>query len=111
MILVDEIVAMEHVHTVPGCILSQDLHLLVDAEKYDIFESDLLVFEHRTLTVETFNYLKVDEMDVNGMGPAAAAVFELPQLHLTAGWLCQDSVVYVSEGDAVDRPFAVPMGY
>lgn len=111
MILMDEVVAMEHVHPIPGRILGQNLHLLVDAEKHDIFECDLLVLEDRALPVETFNDLEVDEVDVNWMGPAAAAILELPQLHLTARRPCQDPVIYVGEGDAIDRPFAVAAAY
>lgn len=42
-----------------------------------------------------------------GVGPAAATVFQLPELDFAPGRFGEDAVLDVGEGYAVDGPFAV----
>lgn len=54
--------------------------------------------------------VEVDEMRVDGMRPATAAVHELPELHGAMRRPGENAVVDVSECGAVDLPFALPGG-
>ena len=50
VILMNEVVAMEHVDTIVRGVARNDCDLLVHAQENDIFESFLFVVEDRTLT-------------------------------------------------------------
>ena len=67
MIFMNQVVAVEHVHTIPRSVLGQDLYLLVDTEQHYVFESNFLVFQDRAFAIYTAHYLEVDEVDVHWM--------------------------------------------
>ena len=106
MVLVDQVMAMEHVHPVPGRVLGQHLHLLVGAQQHNVLERGLLVLEHRAAAVEALHDLEVDEVDMDRMGPTTAAVLQLPKLDFAALGFSENPVGGVGEGYVVNGPLA-----
>ena len=107
MIFMNQIVAVKHVDTIPRREFGEDLHFLVDAKENDVFEGDLLVFEHRPFAVHALHDLEVDQVHVYWVRPAATVVFELPKLDLTPWRFCEEAVLDIGEGYAIDGPFAI----
>ena len=107
MILMNQIMAMKHIHPIPRRVFSQHLHHLVDAQQHDVFERGLLVFEYGTLAAGAFHDLEVDEVHMYWMGGVAAVVLELPELDFAPGRFGEDAVLHVGEGYAVDGPLPV----
>lgn len=107
MVLVHEIVAVEHVLAGVRPVLRLDAHRLADVEPDDVLEPLRLVVLHAAVTAaRPRQHLEVDEVHVHGVRPAAAAVDEVPHLDGVAGGLGEDAVVDVAEGHAVDLPLA-----
>ncbi|TLD12853.1 uncharacterized protein PgNI_02843 [Pyricularia grisea] len=106
VVLVDQVVAVEHVDAVPGGVVSLDEHLFVLAQPDDVLETGGLVGQDGAVAVALQNP-KVDKVDVDGVGPAAGRVLELPDLDGSAGDVGEHAVVDVGKGDAVDAPLGL----
>jgi len=100
--------AVEHVETVPGHVAGEHKDDFVPAEEHYVLERGGFVRQDRSVALARDD-LEVNEMNMDGMGPAAAFVLEFPEFDGASGWPGEDAVVDVVEGDAVDLPFALFM--
>lgn len=102
---------MEHVETVPGSVARQDVHFFVLAQEHDVLQRGGFVgFDFGAGAFLAGDDLEVDEVDVDGVGPAAAVVDEFPELDGASWGFGEDAVIDVVEGYAVDFPGAVSVG-
>ena len=104
MVLVDQVVTMEHVEAVPWCIPSNDLDGFRRTKPDNIFERNSLIGLNSTTATDSRDDLEIDEMDVDGMRPTATTIGELPNFNVTTLWLGEDSLESVGPGDTVDLP-------
>jgi hypothetical protein len=111
VIFMNQVVAMEHVKTIPRSVASQDPDLLILSEKNDILERDRLVNLDTTVALLTGDNLEIDEMDVDGVSPSTTHVDKLPKLDRSTWGSGKNTVGNVVEGDTVDLPFTVPRRY
>ena len=76
----DQVVAVEHVHPVPGRVVRLDKHGLVAREPDDVLQPAGLVRQDVTVAAGPLEDLEVNQVDVDGVGPAAGPVLQLPDL-------------------------------
>ena len=103
MVLMNKVVAVEHVDTIVRGVACNDCDLLVLAKEDNVLQSLLLVVEDRTLTTGASQNLEVNKVDVYGVIPATA-VLKLPNLDGTTLRPGQDAVVDISESETVNSP-------
>jgi hypothetical protein len=65
VVFVDQVVAVEHVETIPWTIAGENLNLFVLVQPNDIFQCGLLVGKNTTSASSTAHNLEVDEMNVD----------------------------------------------
>lgn len=90
MVFVDEVVAVKHVDTVPRSISRDNLNLFILAEEHNVFQGFLLVREYASFSSCAGDDLEIYQMYVDGVRPAAAVVFELPDFDGASGGLSKD---------------------
>lgn len=66
VVLVDKVVAVEHVDAVPGSVLRHNLQRLVWPNHANIFHACSLVRHHLAAPADPLYNLKVDKVDMNG---------------------------------------------
>ena len=106
MIFMNEVMAMEHIHPIPGRKACLNPHFLTFAEEHDVLDGGLFVGEHGTLAANAGDDLEVDEMKVDRVR-GRSGVLEIPKLDGAERGFVEDAVGDVGEGDAVDFPEAV----
>lgn len=101
--------AVEHVDTIPGSIMGLDFDYLVGSEPDDVLETQRLVgIEGSTIIgIGAGEDLEVNQVDVDGVTPAATAVLELPDLDGATGNVSKYAVVDLGEADSVNLPHSV----
>lgn len=107
VVLVHQVVAVEHVLAGVRPVLRLDPHRLADVEPDDVLEALRLVVLHAAVAAARARQdLEVDEVHVDGVRPAAAAVDKVPDLDRVARRPGEDAVVDVAKRHAVDLPLA-----
>jgi hypothetical protein len=76
--LVNQIVTVKHVDTVPRRIACDYKNPFIWAEPYNVLESNLFIRLHPARTTGPRDDLKIDQVNVNRMAPAPALVYQLP---------------------------------
>lgn len=99
--------AVKHIQTIPGLVPSLDVRCLARAQPNDIFEARRLVRLDVSVKALAGNDVHVDQMDMNGVTPAATAVDKLPDLGGAAGYSGEHALVDHVPADAVDAPVAI----
>lgn len=110
MVLVNEIVAMEHVHTLPRGISRDDPNNFAGRNPNDILHASCLIWHDCIPTTGTREDLEVDQMNVDRVRSVSAAVSQFPDLVLAQDRSCQDAVLDVCPAHSVDDPFALDAG-
>jgi hypothetical protein len=65
VVFVDQVVAVEHVETIPWTIAGENFNLFVLVQPNDIFQCSLLIRKDTTSATSTAHNLEVDEMNVD----------------------------------------------
>ena len=107
MILMHQIMAMEHIDSIPGSIVRKNLRRLARLQEDRVLETGGLVRENAAGAASAGDNLEVDKMDVYGMHCEAAGVVESPKLGAARWRFGEDAVVGVFEVDAVNCPAVV----
>ena len=71
VVLVDEVVAVEHVDTIVWGVAGDDGDLLVGTKQDDVLQGFSFVGKNASFASGAAQDLEVDEMDMHGMAPAA----------------------------------------
>jgi hypothetical protein len=108
VVLVDQIVAVEHVEAVPWCVASDNVDLFVGVQPDNILECNLFIRQDTTTrAASACDDLEVDQMDMNGVGPSTSAVLKNPVLDRSTLRFGEHTLFgTISPGDTVDLPFA-----
>lgn len=107
LVLVDQVVAVEHVQPRPGLVVRLHPHRLPLRQPDHVFQAVRLVRLHAAVPARPRDHPEVHEVHVDRVRPAAGAVLELPDLDGAAGHLGQHAVGHVLEADPVDEPLPV----
>lgn len=106
-VLVDEVVAVKHVETVPWSVNSTNFSRLAWLEVDNVLESGRLVWKKTSRATGSLDNLERYKMNVDRVNTWAASVDNLPHL---GGSLCrtsEDTVVHIVVVDTVDGPVVV----
>lgn len=69
---------LEHIHSIPRSVSSNDVNLFVRVKPHDIFQRDLLIRHKCTSATIARRDLKIDQMDMDGMRPTTSSVLQRP---------------------------------
>jgi len=106
-VFVNEVVAVEHVQTVPWSVDGANLGRLAWLNVDDILESGALVWEKTSGTASALDDLERNKVDVNRVDTWTTGVVDLPHLGRTLFWTGKDTVVDIIVVDTVDGPVVV----
>ncbi len=104
VVLVDQVVAVEHVETVPWAVKGKNTDSFSRLELDGILQTSRLIGKHAATTSSTTNDLHVDQMDVNRVNGWATSMAKLPEFGSALWWFGEDAVVHIRERNAVDSP-------
>jgi len=106
-VFVNEVVAMEHVKTVPWSVNSADFSSLAWLEVDNVLEAGSLIWKDTSVTTGTLNDLEGHKMDVDRVNTWTASVNNLPHLGGSLLRTGENTVVDIVVVDTVDGPVVV----
>jgi hypothetical protein len=77
-VLMNEVVAVEHVHAIPRSVDRVDLHALTGRQQDCVFETCTLVWEYGSVATGPAENLEVDQVDMRGVDTRSIGVVEFP---------------------------------
>ena len=104
----DEVMAVEHVDSVPRSVVGFDRHDLIGCKPDNVLQAQALVgVDDSVVVVGSRENAEVDQVDMNRVAPATTTVLELPDLDSPTGHVCQETVLDIRKDNAVDLPLSV----
>ncbi|KAL2284811.1 hypothetical protein FJTKL_08640 [Diaporthe vaccinii] len=107
VILVDQVVAMEHVDSVPWSIVSLHDRGLSSPQPDHVLEPSGLVGHDSPVAIRPREDTEVNQMNMDGMRPAIAGVLQLPDLGCASWHLGENPIVDIGKDDVINLPLAV----
>jgi hypothetical protein len=98
---------MEHIHTSPRLVFSNDLNLFILPEVDDIFQRCRFVRLNGASSALSRYDFEIDEMDVYWMRPSTRFIDESPLFKRPLWWFRKNTVRDIFEANAVDSPLTV----
>lgn len=110
MVLVDEVVAVEHVDSLPWRISGNNPHNFAGCDPNHVLHTSSFIWHHCVPSASARDDLEVNEMDMDRVRSVATSVSQLPDLVLTEDRSRQDAVFNVCPANTVDDPLTVNTG-
>jgi hypothetical protein len=103
----DQVMAVEHVDSVPRRVSCDDSHFFVRAYPDDVFQSNCFVRLNPAAATCSRDDLEINQVDVNWVSPASALVDQLPNLDRSTFGLCKNSGIdTIRPNMSVNVPYA-----
>jgi hypothetical protein len=104
-VLMNQVVAVEHVNTIPRGVSSKNPNNLIGTKEDNILHSDLLV--RLNTTSGTGNNLEINQVDMDRVSPSTGRVLKLPKLGGSTLRVGEDTIGDIRKSNSVDTPLSI----